>query len=69
MDLIGGRGGRGQWLFSRPRSAECPRSKALELTGFREYPEKGPNKVCIKMIFFFLSCEKKRRELAVEKKN
>lgn len=59
VDLIGGtRGGEeSRRLFNRPRSVEYHRSKALELTGFREYSKKDPNKVYIKVNSFFLVCE------------
>lgn len=56
MDLIGGAKGEESWrLFNHPRSVEYPRSKALELTGFREYSKKkkDPNKVYIKVNSFF----------------
>jgi len=54
VDLIGGtKGEESRRLFSRPRSVEYPRSKALELTGFREYSKKDPNKVYIKVNSFF----------------
>lgn len=57
VDLIGGtKGEESRRLFSRPRSVEYPRSKALELTGFREYSKKDPNKVYIKVnsfLFYF----------------
>lgn len=57
VDLIGGtKGEESRRLFNRPRSVEYLRSKALELTGFREYSKKDPNKVYIKVnsfLFFF----------------
>ena len=75
MDLIGGtKGEESRRLFSHPRSVEYPRSKALELTGFREYSKKDPNQVYIKvksLFSFVLFCKiggQVRLSLAVEKK-
>jgi len=63
VDLIGGtKREESRRLFSHPRSVEYPRSKALELTGFREYSKKDPNKVYIKVnsFFFYFTLQDRR---------